>query len=262
MVYLPRIELGTLRKNRIGRLGRPNRCSATLKMQGSGAYQPEFANFFEKKIAFAISTFQGRRPLVEKVRDVASALIDSTVRVIARDGLDKASVRTISSDCQVPNPYIYQFFKDKDDLLISAFTREDTKFADEFSRFFSSVHSLIQDTESRCRVIWFRLWKYMMEHQESIQFYVRYYYSTYYEQYSQAEHQERFQPLAEAVQNCFVETANTQALLQHILDNMMNLAMKVYSGELPDNDEARQHYFTLTLAAVAPYMKKGSRETA
>ena len=130
--------------------------------------------------------------MVEKVRDVASALIDSTVRVIARDGLDKASVRTISSDCQVPNPYIYQFFKDKDDLLISAFTREDTKFADEFSRFFSSVHSLIQDTESRCRVIWFRLWKYMMEHQESIQFYVRYYYSTYYEQYSQAEHQERF----------------------------------------------------------------------
>ena len=43
---------------------------------------------------------------MEKVRDVASALIDSTVRVIARDGLDKASVRTISSDCQVPNPYI------------------------------------------------------------------------------------------------------------------------------------------------------------
>ena len=112
---------------------------------------------------------------MEKVRDVASALIDSTVRVIARDGLDKASVRTISSDCQVPNPYIYQFFKDKDDLLISTFTREDTKLADEFSRVFSSVHSLIPDTETRCRVIWFRLWKYMMDHQESIQFYVRYY---------------------------------------------------------------------------------------
>ena len=75
-------------------------------------------------------------------------LIDSTVRVIARDGLDKASVRTISSDCQVPNPYIYQFFKDKDDLLISTFTREDTKLADEFSRVFSSVHSLIPDTET------------------------------------------------------------------------------------------------------------------
>lgn len=156
---------------------------------------------------------------MEKVRDVASALIDSTVRVIARDGLDKASVRTISSDCQVPNPYIYQFFKDKDDLLISTFTREDTKLADEFSRVFSSVHSLIPDTETRCRVIWFRLWKYMMDHQESIQFYVRYYYSTYYEQCSQTEHQERFRPLADAIHGCFDGTANVQALLQHIMDN-------------------------------------------
>lgn len=71
---------------------------------------------------------------MEKVRDVASALIDSTVRVIARDGLDKASVRTISSDCQVPNPYkSTSFSKIMDDLLSSTFTREDTKLADEFS---------------------------------------------------------------------------------------------------------------------------------
>lgn len=199
---------------------------------------------------------------MEKVRDVASALIDSTVRVIARDGLDKASVRTISSDCQVPNPYIYQFFKDKDDLLISTFTREDTKLADEFSRVFSSVHSLIPDTETRCRVIWFRLWKYMMDHQESIQFYVRYYYSTYYEQCSQTEHQERFRPLADAIHGCFDETANVQALLQHILDNMMNLAMRVYSGELTDSDEARSHYFTLSLASVAPYLRMKDRRDA
>ena len=134
---------------------------------------------------------------MEKVRDVASALIDSTVRVIARDGLDKASVRTISSDCQVPNPYIYQFFKDKDDLLISTFTRE-----------------------------------------------------------------ERFRPLADAIHGCFDGTANVQALLQHILDNMMNLAMRVYSGELTDSDEARSHYFTLSLASVAPYLRMKDRRDA
>ena len=56
---------------------------------------------------------------MECVKDTAATLIDSTVRVIARDGLDKASIRTISSDCQIPNPYIYQHFKDKDDLFVS-----------------------------------------------------------------------------------------------------------------------------------------------
>ena len=97
---------------------------------------------------------------------------------------------------------------------------------------------------------------------ESIQFYVRYYYSTYYEQCSQTEHQERFRPLADAIHGCFDGTANVQALLQHILDNMMNLAMRVYSGELTDSDEARSHYFTLSLASVAPYLRMKDRRDA
>ena len=69
---------------------------------------------------------------MECVKDTAATLIDSTVRVIARNGLDKASIRTISSDCQIPNPYIYQHFKDKDDLFVSSFSREDSILASEF----------------------------------------------------------------------------------------------------------------------------------
>ena len=106
--------------------------------------------------------------MVECVKDTAATLIDSTVRVIARDGLDKASIRTISSDCQIPNPYIYQHFKDKDDLFVSSFSREDSTLASEFLSVFSSVHDAIKDTETGCQVIWLRLWNYMMGHQESI----------------------------------------------------------------------------------------------
>lgn len=43
---------------------------------------------------------------------------------------------------------------------------------------------------------------------------------------------------------------------------MMNLAMRVYSGELTDSDEARSHYFTLSLASVAPYLRMKDRRDA
>lgn len=205
---------------------------------------------------------KGGDHLVECVKDTAATLIDSTVRVIARDGLDKASIRTISSDCQIPNPYIYQHFKNKDDLFVSSFSREDSILASEFLSVFSSVHDAIKDTETRCQVIWLRLWNYMMGHQESIQFYVRYYYSTYYDQCSKTEHLERFLPLAEAIQGRFEANANVQILLQHLLDNMMNMAMKVYSGELSDNDETRTRCFTLILASIAPYLKKKEHRDA
>ena len=188
-------------------------------------------------------------------RDTAAALLDSTVRVIARDGLDKASVRTISADCNVPNPYIYQFFRDKDDLFVSAFSREDAEIEAEFDKTFSSVFSSIPDRAERCQILWLRLWNHMMSHREQIQFYVRYYYSTYYEHYSREKHQELYRPLAEKVRECFADGANTQVLLQHILDNMMNLAMKVYSGELEDTGDTRPQFFALTISAIAQYFR-------
>ena len=43
---------------------------------------------------------------------------------------------------------------------------------------------------------------------------------------------------------------------------MMNMAMKVYSGELSDNDETRTHCFTLILASIAPYLKKKEHRDA
>lgn len=86
---------------------------------------------------------------MEKGMDMTSTLLNSTVRVIARNGLDKASVRIISADCNMPNPYIYQFFKDKDDLFVRAFEREDAALASEFENFFS-MYEATKDTQSRC----------------------------------------------------------------------------------------------------------------
>lgn len=193
---------------------------------------------------------------MEKGMDMASALLNSTVRVIARNGLDKASVRIISADCNVPNPYIYQFFKDKDDLFVRAFEREDAALASEFENIFSSMYEATKDTQSRCRLLWIGLWSYMMENREGIQFYVQYYYSMYYRKYSQEKHLQLFLPLAEKIKGCFQAGVNVYVVLQYILDTMMNMAIKVFGGELSDSPECREHCFNLTTGAISPYMKK------
>ena len=45
------------------------------------------------------------------------ALLDSTVRIIAKDGLDKATTRSIAQAAQLNEAYIYRFFNDKEDLF-------------------------------------------------------------------------------------------------------------------------------------------------
>ena len=52
------------------------------------------------------------------------------------------------------------------------------------------------------------------------------------------------------------------ALYLSLIHILMNLAMRVYSGELTDSDEARSHYFTLSLASVAPYLRMKDRRDA
>ena len=195
-----------------------------------------------------------------KERDIAATLLESTVRVIARDGLDKASIRTISADCQVPNPYIYQHFESKDGLWVSAFSQVDLRLVAALTRILSSVHQLTPDIEVRCQMIWLRLWNLMMESKEYTQFYLQYYYSKYFERFSKVEHQERLQPVECLIRNCFVEDANVQVLLQHILDNMMNLAMKAYNGDLSNDADAKPHLYRLTIAPIAPYLNKKNSE--
>lgn len=187
--------------------------------------------------------------------DTVTALLNSTVRIISRDGLDKASVRAISADCDIPNPYIYQHFKDKEDMFARAFAREDLALMHVIENIVATLHGPVLDSENKCRVLWFQIWTYFMKHQDEIQFYVRYRYSTYYEKNSQETHQKMYEPLVQQMQHCFLEGANTEVLLQHALDTMMNMAMKVYSGELPDSEESRSDLFTLTLGTVQPYIK-------
>lgn len=57
--------------------------------------------------------------------DVRSTLIDQTIKVVANEGLDKATTKAIVGDTGINEAYIYKFFKDKDDLLVSSFSALD-----------------------------------------------------------------------------------------------------------------------------------------
>lgn len=55
--------------------------------------------------------------------------IKSVVRVVARDGLGKATTKAIATEAKLNEAYIYQCFSNKDELLSEAFYLEDKNFA-------------------------------------------------------------------------------------------------------------------------------------
>lgn len=58
-----------------------------------------------------------------EVQEMRQVFIDSAVRVVARDGLEKATTKAIAAEAGLNEAYIYKCFAGKDELLSEAFYR-------------------------------------------------------------------------------------------------------------------------------------------
>lgn len=75
---------------------------------------------------------------MKRERNAKQAFIEGTVRVVARDGLDKTTTKAIATEAGLSEAYIYRCFESKEALLCAAFHMEDVAFA-----YFSSKTSWV-----------------------------------------------------------------------------------------------------------------------
>lgn len=66
---------------------------------------------------------------MKRERNAKQAFIEGTVRVVARDGLDKTTTKAIATEAGLSEAYIYRCFESKEALLCAAFHMEDVAFA-------------------------------------------------------------------------------------------------------------------------------------
>ena len=91
---------------------------------------------------------------MRKGRNAKQAFIESAIRVVAREGLDKATTKAIAADAGLNEAYIYRCFESKEAMLRDAFHMEDVNFAYFLKQQFPAMHD--EDTPWKSRA--FRLW--------------------------------------------------------------------------------------------------------
>ena len=62
---------------------------------------------------------------MKRERNAKQAFIEGTVRVVARDGLDKTTTKAIATEAGLSEAYTYRCFESKEALLCAAFHIED-----------------------------------------------------------------------------------------------------------------------------------------
>ena len=183
-------------------------------------------------------------------RNIASDLIESTVKVIARDGFDKASTRNIAGECGIADAYIYVHFKDKDDLFAKAFQKEDAALAGEVRKYLPILNQSGITNEDRFYFLFSQTWRHLIAYPDSCRFFIQYYYSPYYPKYSAQEHLERWTPALEQIKVLFQPGTDVRAVLRPVLNTMLGQAIKAAADTSANQDSIAQSNYELFLSMV------------
>lgn len=189
-------------------------------------------------------------------RDIASELIESTVKVIARDGFDKASTRNIAGECGIADAYIYVHFKDKDDLFAKAFQKEDVALVTEVKKYLTILNQQEITNEDRLYVLFNKVWMQMVTRPDNCRFYVQYYYSPYYQKYSEQEHLTFWTPILEQMQVLFRPGTDVKALLHSALSMMLSQAIKTAAQPSIDKDASARKNYEMVLGILGTCLRE------
>ena len=191
-----------------------------------------------------------------KQDELRRGLIDGTIHVIAKDGLDKASTKQIGIVTSINEAYIYRCFKDKEDMFAKTFEALDNELSAELMQHVSIMYKRDIEYENRCRLFFFTVWNFLIENKERCLTYVRYYYSPYFSKYSAADHKLRYEPLVNKFKDAFKDEADVWMILNHILNVMLDFAVKVHNEHMPDSEIYAEHVFRVIYRSVEQYFKK------
>ena len=101
-------------------------------------------------------------------------LIDGTIYVIARDGLDKATTKSIGEATSINQVYIYRHFEDKEDMFAETFASLDDELVDKAMKHVPVMYVREMEYEKRCWVFFSSVWKFILGNRDKCLTFIRY----------------------------------------------------------------------------------------
>lgn len=189
-----------------------------------------------------------------KEQQMRETLIEATIHTIAVRGLDKTTTKAIATYAQLNEAYMFRIFGNKEGLLVSTFTTLDKELLGVVSSALAEVKNSPMSPCDCLKQVFQQVWRFMLSNEERCQAYVRYYYSPYYMRCSQKEQEERYQIVTERFTPYLQDRTNPWLLITSSLDIMLSMAIRVLSGQMPNNDNTEEWVFSLIKTASVPFL--------
>ena len=192
---------------------------------------------------------------------IREALIANTINLIAEGGFEKATTKAITHFGKAPDGikmnevYIYRLFGSKEALYERAFTTLDDEFFDALENCICRVDDLTVDTTDKLQHIFTRAWNFIMRNESRCRCYVRYYYSIYFRGKSLDLHNRTFGEIVKVFEPLFKPESDVGAIMQSVLNTVLDFAIRVYNGDLEDTEINRPHIFNVLYCMMVTYFR-------
>lgn len=190
-----------------------------------------------------------------EVQEMRQVFIDSAVRVVARDGLEKTTTKAIASEAKLNEAYIYKCFSGKDDLLSAALHMEDVNFANLLQKTLPVMHMPGLSWKERAYILWKRSWDFILNEPADCIFYIRYYYSASCRAHAYETHLACFKTLIEKASKSFKPGTYMDMLIHQVFSTMLFFASRVMNGEMENSEETITWAFEQIYSFVVPNVR-------
>ena len=198
---------------------------------------------------------------MKREAEIKELLISNAIHLIAEGGFEKATTKELThGGGALPNfkmneVYIYRIFGSKESLYESAFVCLDNELFRAFQSGVSAVGGFAQSRKEKLYQFFLMAWRFIIGNEERCRCYVRYYYSIYFKGRSLETHKKLFEGMISEMTPIFKEEADVVSILHSVFTALFDFAIRVYNGELEDNDINRFHIFNVLYCMMSTYFK-------
>ena len=198
---------------------------------------------------------------MKREADVKLFLINNAIHLIAEGGFEKATTKEITY-CRDSLPgvkmnevYIYRLFGSKERLYEEVFIQLDRELFLAFRNAVRSIGDFESDPKESLRQLFIKGWDFILGNEERCRCYVRCYYSVYFKGHALDVHREHFDEIVHDIAPIFKEEADVSAIMHSVFTMMFDFSIRIYNGQLEDNEINRTHIFNMLYSMISTYIK-------
>lgn len=195
-------------------------------------------------------------------QDIQKILIANTIRLISEGGFEKATTKAITHSGETPvdfrmnEVYIYRYFGSKEHLYEVVFETLDVEFFSELRNAIDQIDGIEANLKDNLYSIFLSAWSFVLGNETRCRCYVRYYYSIYFKGASLEKHNERFEGIVSDFSLLFGAGTDADMIMHSILMTILDFAVRVFNGDLEDNDANVSQMFNMIYHSMLPYFKE------